>query len=395
MGEPGGTIAECRNNPWLDLVRSVAILLVLFRHGERALNAETGASQGVLQTIAMNGWVGVDLFLVLSGYLIARHLLRAGIGSGSFRPGRYLAMRALRIVPAYYAALLLVVVGAFPLYRVDPEMLDFRIFYHLLFMQDYLPSDINVVFWSLGVEEKFYLLAPILVFALMRCRSTWLLLALLLMLFALPILFRASVYVSMGTDMTYPQFWRIFRSPFHMALEGLLIGVAIAVVQSQGFVRASPRMGLAVFAVATAALAAWLGAYDFLAEVGPADVLVQPPLIALLAGLMVVGAVQLAGAPMPLTRPFQFLSRLSYSLYLIHFPLLPMALAIARLSGPLAFWMFYLSASLCAALLLHFAVERPFLLWKDALGRGDRDSQSLAAGGPEPDRHAFRRPGAA
>ncbi|TIT79874.1 MAG: acyltransferase, partial [Mesorhizobium sp.] len=143
---PMAAVAFGRNNPWLDLVRSAAILLVMLRHGERALHLAAGdADLGALQTIFLNGWVGVDLFFVLSGYLIARHLLRAGVGSPDFRIGRYLAMRALRIVPAYFAVLALVVAGAFPLFGVAPERLALRVVYHLVFLQDYLPSDIDVV----------------------------------------------------------------------------------------------------------------------------------------------------------------------------------------------------------------------------------------------------------
>jgi peptidoglycan/LPS O-acetylase OafA/YrhL len=82
-----------RNNPWLDLVRSLAILLVLFRHGERAFNVASDGQPGPLGTIFINGWIGVDLFFVLSGYLIARHLIRRGVGSGELQIGTYLAMR--------------------------------------------------------------------------------------------------------------------------------------------------------------------------------------------------------------------------------------------------------------------------------------------------------------
>lgn len=360
-----------RNNPWLDLIRSIAILLVLFRHGERALQAELGESQGVLQTIFMNGWVGVDLFFVLSGYLISRHLMRAGIGSGRFHLGRYLATRALRIVPAYYAALLLVVAGVFPFFPVAAEGLSVRVAYHLLFLQDYLPSDINVVFWSLGVEEKFYLLAPLLIFALLRCRSTWLRLSLLVALFVLPVVLRTMVFSGMDAGPDYPTFWRLLRSPFHMALEGLIVGVGIAIAEHSGFVRRSPRRGLATLVVASMVLAAWLGSGDFMAEITVVDVLVQPPLIALLAGSMTLGAVMLAGAPMPFTPAWRFLSRLSYSLYLVHFPLIPLAIPYAKPYGPLAFWILYLLAGLCVALLVHIAVERPFLRWKERLERRD------------------------
>ena len=153
--------ATARNagNPWLDLVRAIAIALVLLRHGERAFSPH---GHGILHNIAVNGWVGVDLFLVLSGYLITRHLTGAGVGGDGFSYGRYVSLRALRIVPAYLASIALVLAGIFPLYRADASNVVASVGWHILFLQDYLPSNINVVLWSLGVEAKFYLAAPFL-----------------------------------------------------------------------------------------------------------------------------------------------------------------------------------------------------------------------------------------
>jgi peptidoglycan/LPS O-acetylase OafA/YrhL len=358
----------CReDNPWLDLVRSTAIVMVLLRHGERALHAGNAPPESVLHNIYANGWVGVDLFFVLSGYLIARHLVRAGLGSERFALGRYLMLRALRIVPAYYAVLLLVAAGVFPLFAVAPDALGYRTAYHLLFLQDYLPSDINVVFWSLGVEEKFYLLAPILVLLLARMTGWRLWTILVVLILLLPLFLRGGVLIAVGSEMSYPEFWRTFRSPFHMAMEGLLIGVAIALAEKAGAIRRSRKCGLLVLPLGFIALGAWLGTHDFMARIGPEDVLLQPPLIALLAGVIVLGAVQLAGVAMPMQPPFTWLARLSYSLYLIHYPLIPMAMALAQPHGSTAFWTWYLAASLGAALLLHFGVERPFLRLRDRL----------------------------
>jgi peptidoglycan/LPS O-acetylase OafA/YrhL len=361
-----------RNNPWLDLVRSLAILLVLFRHGERALQTEVPRPQGVVQTMFLNGWIGVDLFFVLSGYLIARHLVRAGIGSARFRIGRYFAMRALRIVPAYYAVLLLTAVGAFPLFQVVPDDLVFRVLYHSLFLQDYLPANINVVFWSLGVEEKFYVLAPILILVLLRCRSFRWQAALLIVLFAVPVALRTSLFLQAGGGIDYAEFWRDFRSPFHMAMEGLVVGVAIAVAEYRGLVRQSRGSGILVLAGSSTVLAIWIATHDFMGVIGLVDAGIQQPLLAIVTGAIVLGAVQLSATPMPFGRPFHVVSRLSYSLYLVHYPLIPFVAAISASLGELAFWGCYLAASLLAAVALHAAVERPFLLWKDRIGTGRR-----------------------
>jgi peptidoglycan/LPS O-acetylase OafA/YrhL len=376
MTSIASNLVETRNNPWIDLLRSIAILLVLFRHGECALQAQIGVPQGVLQTIFLNGWIGVDLFFVLSGYLIARHLLRAGLGSRDFRISRYLAARALRIVPAYYAVLLLTVGGAFPLFYFALDAIGLRLMYHFLFLQDYLPSDINVVFWSLAVEEKFYLLAPLLILVLLRCRSFGLQAGLLLLLFAFPVVLRTTVFLQLGEGIDYANFWRIFRSPFHMAMEGLVVGVGIALAQHKGLVCQSRNTGILVLVTSLAVLATWMGTHDFMSAIDIVDAGIQPPLLALITGAITLGAVQLSATPMPLARPFQGMARLSYSLYLIHYPLIPLVTAISAARGAVAFWSCYLATSLVAAFVLHAAIERPFLLWKDRIGNRRRQLEN-------------------
>jgi peptidoglycan/LPS O-acetylase OafA/YrhL len=361
-----------RNNPWLDLVRAAAIALVLLRHGERALSDAGRGSDSLWATFALNGWIGVDLFFVLSGYLIARHLVRAGLGAAGFSWSRYLTLRALRIVPAYYAVLLLTAAGAFPLFAVAPEGLGWRVAYHLAFLQDYLPSDINVVFWSLGVEEKFYLAAPFLILALLRCRSARTQALGLLTLFAAPGAIRLAMYAGLPGELDYAGFWSDFRSPFHMSLEGFVVGVGIALAQTRGVLRPSPRAGALTMGGAALVLAGWLASHVFMARIGLFDVALQPPLVALACGGLVLGAVLLGGAPMPepARRPASVAAQLSYSLYLVHFPLIPLALALGSAGG--VFWATYLAISLAGALVLHGAVEKPFLVLKDRIAARQR-----------------------
>ena len=374
-----------RINPWLDLVRSLAILLVLFRHGEQALANAGREPSGFLDVFFRNGWIGVDLFFVLSGYLIARHLISAGVDSGRFSLSRYLATRGLRIIPAYFAVIALILVGAFPLYVIPSDLLLFRVIYHAFFMQDYLPSNINVVFWSLGVEEKFYLLAPLLLLGLLRLRSRALQGMLLLALFLIPVVCRAESFLRAPAGLEYVQFFYIFRSPFHMTLEGLMVGVALAVAQHAGLIRTSRRAGFVIMFLSIAVLFTWLASHDFMAELGAFDAIVQPSLIALLAGLLTLGAIQLGKTRMPFARPVNMLARLSYSLYLIHFPLIPFVVAVAAPKGVMVFWAFYLISSMLAAFLLYLLVERPFLLLKDRISdRGmDRSGKDATARSPK------------
>ena len=92
----------------LDGLRAIAILLVLFRHGVRPFYVPGEPAIGFLGWDAMtpmiNGWAGVDLFFVLSGFLVSYHILKRW--SAEFRVSElrdYLVKRILRIVPAYWA----------------------------------------------------------------------------------------------------------------------------------------------------------------------------------------------------------------------------------------------------------------------------------------------------
>ena len=365
--------AKRASNPWLDLVRAIAIALVLLRHGERAIG---GASEGIGHNIAINGWIGVDLFLVLSGYLITRHLVGAGIGTPTFSFSRYVTLRALRIVPAYVAVMMLIIAGAFPVYRADAANLPASVAWHLLFLQDYLPANINVVFWSLGVEAKFYLAAPALVAAALCCRSAVQVLLLLAAIAALSPLARWASWMGLPTPIDYDTFFVVLRSPCHAALEPLIAGVAIAAAEHRGLLAAQAGRGLLWLSGAAAVLLAWIGSHNLLAPIGWLDATLQPVLIAALAAAMTLGAVLLRDVPMPAAAPIGVAASLAYSLYLVHFPLIPLAVTIAAgaSSQTLVFWIIYLGTSTLVAYTLHHLVERRFLQLKDHLDRGGRSS---------------------
>jgi peptidoglycan/LPS O-acetylase OafA/YrhL len=369
------------DNPWLDLLRALAIVLVLLRHGYVTSHPDEHGN-GLFDYIALNGWIGVDLFFVLSGYLISRHLMRAGIGTPDFSFARYMALRALRIVPAYVAVIALIVLGAFPLYRVEPEALPFRIAYHLLFLQDYLPANLNVAFWSLGVEEKFYLLAPLLLWLVAIQKTLPRRLAVLAAFFLLPIGLRGVVFLAQGSAFDYPAFFRALRSPFHASLDPLVAGVAIAALERTGALRIPPRAAALLLAGSALALLAWLSSHEFLASISLFDAVPQPALIALVCALMVVAATGLRGRRLPFDPPVRTVARLSYSLYLVHLPLLPASRALAAATGneALAFWPIFLSLSFAAAAIIYAGIERPFLQLKSSIAR--RPARIAAAPAP-------------
>jgi peptidoglycan/LPS O-acetylase OafA/YrhL len=137
----------------LDVVRGVAILLVLGAHLPRQSVATVG-HHGLLEPWHRVGWAGVDLFFVLSGYLIARLLLDELDRTDTIAVGRFLWRRAWRLYPAYWALL------AVTLAWVQPTVPDVAA--QLVFLQNYrLNPDLWRHTWSLAVEEHVYALLPL------------------------------------------------------------------------------------------------------------------------------------------------------------------------------------------------------------------------------------------
>ena len=91
----------------------------------------------------------------------------------------------------------------------------------------------------------------------------------------------------------------------------------------------------------------------------------QPIALAVLFGILVLSATQMTQITVWAEPLWRFVSRLSYSLYLVHFALIPLTLVLANATSVQLFWPLYLLFSFSSALLLHFLVEKPFLILKD------------------------------
>jgi peptidoglycan/LPS O-acetylase OafA/YrhL len=149
----------------LDAVRGVAVLLVLVH------NTCVVSPSLHLGLLVSNGWMGVDLFFVLSGFLITGVLLETKKSRGYFR--RFYARRCLRIWPLYYSVLFVMFVMV-PFIRPSEAQTVFNArsspwWSYLLFVQNFLvpvptmATGLLAVTWSLAIEEQFYLVWPFVV----------------------------------------------------------------------------------------------------------------------------------------------------------------------------------------------------------------------------------------
>ena len=347
--------------PGLDLLRTVAIVWVMLFH-----SFIVGGLGPDFAWLSRYGWAGVDIFFVLSGFLIGTQVLRP-LQRGEPLPfGVFYARRAWRILPAFAVVLALYVL--FPALREAPGLQSWWQFatFTLNLLIDY---DRNQAFshaWSLCVEEHFYLVFPWLAWWLTRRPSAARFVSVCAGVAMLGIALRTLVWLhDAATDP--PRNWYIedIYYPTWMRLDGLSTGVALAalrVYRAQVWARPQARSNLLLFGgVVVSCPAFWL----FRDRTGLLANALGWPLLSFAFGLLVfagadrqslIGRWRVPGTG--------WLAAISYSLYLSHkiaFHVVQTSFGVSLQGrGMLAFAM-YAAAVLLLGAALHYLVERPFL----------------------------------
>jgi peptidoglycan/LPS O-acetylase OafA/YrhL len=369
----------------LDTLRAIAILLVMSFH----LN---GLFTGIFGDIARCGWMGVDLFFVLSGFLIGSQLFKPlRDGRGISRLDFY-RNRAYRILPAYLVVLALYLL--WPAWREQTGMSplwEFLTFTENLFV-DFAKNRAFSHAWSLCVEEHFYLLLPLIAIALAvrpSVRKTCTTIV-LFVVFGLAIRSYEFYHVLLplrGTDSFVPLYLERIYYPTYSRLDGLLAGVSLALVKTfrpawwTALMQRSNWLlaaGAAILAVATSIFT------DRLADRFSASAtIIGFPLLALGFALFVASASDTRCWFARTRFPFAAtLATLAYTLYLTHKEVAHLAgIYLPRFaeSGSVLSILFLLVLCLAAAGLLHLTVERPFLALRDRNKRSRSSSTDPAA----------------
>jgi peptidoglycan/LPS O-acetylase OafA/YrhL len=165
--------------------------------------------------VSRGGWVGVDIFFVLSGFLISGLLFDDIQKTGSISAGRFLVRRGFKIYPAFYFFLLLGWV-------IDPQRFTHAYAPEFLLVQNYLPRVWGHT-WSLAVEEHFYVFLPFVLWLMARFNRLRTIPAIAGVLLILCLVLRVIV-VRHDPDFhsaTYPT---------HLRIDGLFLGVALSYI---------------------------------------------------------------------------------------------------------------------------------------------------------------------
>ena len=345
---------------WLDFLRGLSILLVLGAHCPAQI-FEIPFLFCFSPFFEKFGGYGVDIFFAISGFLIGGDLIHQKISKGAINIKLFYLRRYLKILPPFYICL---VCNIFLCIWFSKEHRgDYGVWKSLIpaffNIQNYFPStSVFAWFWSLAVEEHFYLILPFLIssmnfFDRSRMVKQMAVLSLLVLVFCF--LMRALAWHEHPVPNGY-----FHKFPTHLRFDGLLIGVFVATLS---FVSLGILKGLFLFPLSIALFV--LAAFPF--KDGPFEFLFT----SMGSGILVflVGRMDFKKVPIRFFRPVSYIGKYTYSIYLWHgFLAAPLALRCLNLFGfqfqetglsSLLHMALYFLVSISIGILMYWLIEFP------------------------------------
>ncbi len=356
---------------YLDGLRGIAIALVLISHAWGFALVNTTRSVGYttfLDNLFWHGYEGVSLFLVLSGFCLSIGPLRKR-REGSldwFRPAQFFGRRAWRILPPYYVALTLSVLAGMvyarerwrPLYSMVRYPVWSSVLSHVALVHNltHARGDLNTSFWSLGLEWQWYLAFPAaLVVCLARPRLALLLCLASAIVWAV-VTHRPQALPDTSSCMLPA---RLFEFCCGVVAADLVARRQRIPVWAL-ILTLTPPLALALQLPATSALSALQHVQDIARyRLG----LTQPLYGLAFAALILLGAQTTATRVALSWRPLVWLGTVSYSVYLVHEPLVEAidTYGLRWISHPAILAVVAGMGGLAAGVAFHHLVERPYL----------------------------------
>ena len=352
-------------NLGLDILRLGAVLLVLFRHVEFIERDSFW-----LDFLHTGGWVGVDLFFVISGFLISSLLFQEFSQTKNISIKRFLIRRGFKIYPPFW-----VLIGfSLIVFSLSNKLQSFsQILAELLFVQNYWPG-IWLYTWSLAVEEHFYLSISGLFWLFKR-------LDLSLMIKFVPVICCLVCILCFG--LRYVEIWE--KTPYlflayafktHLRIDSLCFGVMISYFVFFKNIIGSWSCWLSALSLFLGSLLL-LPAFIYPIEVHRWVLIWGIVIFYVGSGFMVLGCLKLKSSKRKTLQVFGGLGSASYSIYLWHMPvatfLLPKVIPHMTKSSLITF---YLVVSGGLGWIMHCLIEKPALKFRDRIYSGTHRHKS-------------------
>jgi peptidoglycan/LPS O-acetylase OafA/YrhL len=357
--------------PLVDVLRAAAALLVLTYH-VMALGSFQLLPDSLWGLPFRIGWIGVDLFLVISGFVITLSAAREQEKNPDAFRWSFMQRRLRRIVPLYVLTCVVFIFMVRPeLFLMAPLHLAGMVLSHALFLQNLSPYThgvINGVTWSLALEMQFYVALILCIGVLLRLGA--LRSHLLLVGIAWAWRYGTTFFLKPGEAISHMQV--IYTTELPGTLDAFAMGITMALVvfKGQGFAANRMKRGWGNFAmwITTAAVCFWVAAAIFLPRGSywsfPEMIIFWRTLLAMGFGAALGAAITCPLRGGGLLRPVRYLGQISYGMYLWHLPVLTTLLVQPDLRGARLYVIVLTGAILLSSISWHW-LEKPWLKGKN------------------------------
>ncbi len=373
----------------LNGLRAISMLIIFIFHFYDGLNAHLPSDSKVIHTFFSNLTSSVDLFFVLSGFLIYGVLYRNWEKTGSVNFKEFYISRSLRIFPAYYALVFITLLIAKMQYKAmsqstDPAVIESlplfaeaidRWIYDALYLSNYIKS-LHFHTWSLSLEEQFYLVFPLICYLILFRLSKKPRLTFIAALYLSAPLIRFFVYYFNAGEQPYQVFDSLFHRPAHTRYDSIVIGIlAFELYKNWNIIPQNPNrtrelslLFLGIFCLSVTSFVPYsFSVYYTVFRFNFSNIGYILVMLASIHPLSWVG--KFLGA-----RVFAPFARVSYGMYLWHMVAIFFASVKLKVRTDTISWVEFSTAlgtglvyAILFALLSYFLVEYPFLSLKNKL----------------------------
>lgn len=335
----------------LDVLRCIAVILVMLRH----------YSFGPVAT--QIGWIGVDLFFVLSGFLVSGLLFQEYIKTQKVNGKLFLIRRGFKIYPTFWVVLMLNIVYLF--YKGQPIEFS-RVLTELFFVQNFFDNILGIS-WSLAIEEHFYFLLTLL--AIIAVKKDWLPKKRIVLSFCVFVLL-ACLSLRIVVNSLYPfnEWTHLF--PTYLRIDSLMFGVLISWFYHFEYRRYLNFINDNKYLVFLLIVTGIAFPFFFTVDNSIMNTVGLSFLYVSFGGILCFTEKSTLLKSV-FFKPFAYIGKYSYAIYLIHILLGP---AVANFFRVHIFatvgveWInksIYLLSNIAGGILLSLFVERPFLNMRD------------------------------